>query len=96
MRPGFESFVGCHGIAIRHGLTIGGLALLYQADLDAAGTPVDVEVLPSPNMPTVDTAVVYPGQCLVEGANLSEGRARPGRSSCAAGPGSTRWIWRRG
>lgn len=94
LRPGFESFVGCHDIAIRHGLTIGELALLYQADLDAAGTPVDVEVLPctgwrrtmwfeetglpwvlpSPNMPTVDTAAVYPGQCLVEGTNLSEGR----------------------
>jgi uncharacterized protein YbbC (DUF1343 family) len=31
-------------------------------------------VLPSPNMPTVDTAFVYPGLCLVEGTNLSEGR----------------------
>lgn len=31
-------------------------------------------VLPSPNMPTLDTAVVYPGQCLIEGTNLSEGR----------------------
>jgi uncharacterized protein YbbC (DUF1343 family) len=31
-------------------------------------------VLPSPNMPTVDTAFVYPGQCLLEGTNLSEGR----------------------
>jgi uncharacterized protein YbbC (DUF1343 family) len=31
-------------------------------------------VPPSPNMPTVDTAVVYPGGCLVEGTNLSEGR----------------------
>lgn len=31
-------------------------------------------VQPSPNMPTVDTAVVYPGQCLFEGTNLSEGR----------------------
>lgn len=31
-------------------------------------------VLPSPNMPTVETAVVYPGQCLIEGTNLSEGR----------------------
>ena len=31
-------------------------------------------VLPSPNMPTVDTAYVYPGGCLVEGTNLSEGR----------------------
>ena len=31
-------------------------------------------VLPSPNIPTVDTAFVYPGGCLVEGTNLSEGR----------------------
>lgn len=31
-------------------------------------------VMPSPNMPTVDTAWVYPGGCLVEGTNLSEGR----------------------
>ena len=31
-------------------------------------------VLPSPNMPTVDTAVVYPGGCLVEGTRFSEGR----------------------
>ncbi len=31
-------------------------------------------VLPSPNMPTRETALVYPGGCLVEGANLSEGR----------------------
>ena len=31
-------------------------------------------VLPSPNMPTPETARVYPGGCLVEGTNLSEGR----------------------
>jgi uncharacterized protein YbbC (DUF1343 family) len=31
-------------------------------------------VYPSPNMPTVDTATVYPGMCLIEGTNLSEGR----------------------
>ena len=31
-------------------------------------------VIPSPNMPTLETAVVYPGQLLVEGTNLSEGR----------------------
>ena len=30
--------------------------------------------LPSPNMPTPDTALVYPGQCLLEGTRLSEGR----------------------
>jgi uncharacterized protein YbbC (DUF1343 family) len=31
-------------------------------------------VLPSPNMPTPEAALVYPGMCLVEGTNLSEGR----------------------
>ncbi len=31
-------------------------------------------VMPSPNMPTIDTAAVYPGMCLLEGTNLSEGR----------------------
>ena len=31
-------------------------------------------VPPSPNMPTLDTAVVYPGMCLIEGTQLSEGR----------------------
>lgn len=38
---------------------------------DATGLPW---VLPSPNMPTLETALVYPGQCLLEGTNLSEGR----------------------
>jgi len=31
-------------------------------------------VPPSPNIPTVDTAMLYPGTCLIEGTNLSEGR----------------------
>ena len=89
---GYESFVGAHNIAIRHGLTIGELAMLYQRELaldpgelrvvmcegwkrnqyfDQTGLPW---VLPSPNMPTLETALVYPGQCLIEGTNLSEGR----------------------
>jgi uncharacterized protein YbbC (DUF1343 family) len=38
---------------------------------EATGLPW---VMPSPNMPTLDTALVYPGQCLVEGTELSEGR----------------------
>lgn len=38
---------------------------------DATGLPW---VLPSPNMPTADTAWVYPGMCLLEGTNVSEGR----------------------
>jgi uncharacterized protein YbbC (DUF1343 family) len=40
-------------------------------DFAATGLPW---VLPSPNMPTLDTARVYPGQVLLEGTNLSEGR----------------------
>ena len=38
-------------------------------------------VMPSPNMPTLDTALVYPGMCLFEATNVSEGRGttRPGR-----------------
>ncbi len=38
---------------------------------DTCGLPW---VPPSPNMPTLDTALCYPGQCLLEGTNLSEGR----------------------
>jgi uncharacterized protein YbbC (DUF1343 family) len=38
---------------------------------DATGLPW---VLPSPNLPTLDTAMVYPGQVLLEGTNISEGR----------------------
>jgi len=31
-------------------------------------------IMPSPNMPTLDTAIVYPGMCLLEATNISEGR----------------------
>jgi len=40
----------------------------YFNDLDLQWIP------PSPNVPVVDTAVVYPGMCLLEGTNISEGR----------------------
>jgi len=91
LEPEFRSFVGLHTLAVRHGMTVGELALMFRAEL-----ALDVElrvlamrgwrramafedtglpwVLPSPNIPTVDTAFVYPGGCLVEGTNLSEGR----------------------
>jgi uncharacterized protein YbbC (DUF1343 family) len=89
--PEYRSFVGLHPLPVRHGMTVGELALLFRRELQ-----LDVElrvvrmrgfrremafeetglpwILPSPNMPTVDTAFVYPGGCLVEGTNLSEGR----------------------
>jgi uncharacterized protein YbbC (DUF1343 family) len=104
LRPGFESFVGIHPLATRHGLTIGELARLYRAecsiggevevvpcegwrrdmDFDRTGLPW---VLPSPNMPTLDTAIVYPGQCLLEGTNFSEGRGTTRPFEICGGPG---------
>ncbi|MBI3400691.1 MAG: DUF1343 domain-containing protein [Acidobacteria bacterium] len=88
---GFESFVGMYPIPVRHGMTIGEVARLFNeefgigADLevvamegwhremyfDATGVPW---VLPSPNIPTLDSAIVYPGTVLFEGTNVSEGR----------------------
>jgi uncharacterized protein YbbC (DUF1343 family) len=91
LEPEYRSFVGMHPLAVRHGMTIGELALMFREELDL---DVDLRVvrmrgwrrrvhfegtglpwvLPSPNMPTIDTAFVYPGGCLIEGTNLSEGR----------------------
>ncbi len=91
LEAGFESFVGQFPIPMRHGLTVGELARLFNeafglgAELevvpmegwrremyfDEAGIPW---VLPSPNMPTLETAIVYPGTVLFEGTNVSEGR----------------------
>jgi uncharacterized protein YbbC (DUF1343 family) len=88
---GFESFVGLYPIPMRHGMTIGELARLFndhfglgaqleilpmegwRRDLfaDEAGAPW---VMPSPNIPTLDSAVVYPGTVLLEGTMASEGR----------------------
>ena len=42
-----------------------------QMWFDQTGLPW---VMPSPNMPTLATATVYPGMCLLEGTNISEGR----------------------
>ncbi len=45
----------------------------YTRDMwyDETGIPW---IVPSPNMPTLETAMIYPGMCLMEGTNLSEGR----------------------
>ena len=90
--PRHSSFIGLYPIPLRHGLTTGELAQLFNARFlpqkvaltvvpmegwhradwfDATGLPW---VLPSPNLPTLDAATVYPGQVLIEGTNLSEGR----------------------
>jgi uncharacterized protein YbbC (DUF1343 family) len=43
-------------------------------------------IAPSPNMPTLETALVYPGACLVEGTNLSEGRGTTQPFQCFGAP----------
>jgi len=89
--PAWRSFVGLAPIPMRHGLTIGELALWLRAhcalDVDLTVVPMrgwrrdayfEVTglpwVMPSPNLPTLESAVVYPGACLLEGTDLSEGR----------------------
>jgi uncharacterized protein YbbC (DUF1343 family) len=89
--PAYASFVGQFPIPMRHGMTIGELARLFNDHfgLAAAVDVVPMEgwqrsmyfddtglawVLPSPNIPTLDTAIVYPGAVLFEGTTISEGR----------------------
>jgi uncharacterized protein YbbC (DUF1343 family) len=49
-------------------------------------------VLPSPNMPTPDTALVYPGNCMFEGTLLSEGRGTTRPFELVGAPGID-WRW---
>ena len=88
---GFESFVGQFPIPMRHGMTIGELARLFNEHF-AIGASLEIVqmegwrremfsdatdlpwVMPSPNIPTLDTAIVYPGTVLFEVILISEGR----------------------
>jgi len=91
LSPECASFVGRYAIPMRHGLTLGELARLFNrtygidCDLDIipmkgwkrvmyfkdTGLPW---VAPSPNLPTPVSTMVYPGQVIWEGTNVSEGR----------------------
>ncbi len=88
---GHESFVGQYPIPMRHGMTVGELALMFNRHF---GINAELEivkmdgwerqfyydetdcpwVMPSPNMPTTDTAVVFPATVYFEGTMISEGR----------------------
>src|SRR5262245_22456362 len=87
----YRSFVGGATIPLRHGLTLGELARLVNAEQHIGATLEVVQMSgwrrdmhfgetgrawlsPSPNMPRVTSALLYPGQVLLEGTNLSEGR----------------------
>jgi uncharacterized protein YbbC (DUF1343 family) len=91
LKKEWTSFVGLYEIPMRHGLTMGELALLCNREMgiEAELEVIPVEgwkrnmlmdesvfpwVFPSPNMPSFTTALVYPGQVIWEGTNVSEGR----------------------
>jgi uncharacterized protein YbbC (DUF1343 family) len=95
LQPDFSSFVGLFPIPVRHGMTVGELARLYNGEGWLGDhTGVELTVVPmqnwrrnmwfdetglpftptSPNMPDLQTAAIYPGLCLIEGTNVSEGR----------------------
>ena len=48
---------------------------------------------PSPNIPTLAAAIVYPGTCLIEGTNVSEGRGTTTPFEMIGAPGSTDTSW---
>ncbi|HPI72999.1 MAG TPA: DUF1343 domain-containing protein [bacterium] len=95
LKKAFTSFVGIQPIALRHGMTIGELARLFNGQKWLSGglrlnlTVVPMKgwqrdmlfaetglpwIAPSPNIPSMHAALVYPGICLLEATNLSEGR----------------------
>jgi len=91
LNPEYSSFVGLFPIPMRHGMTTGELARLFNSEfgIDCNLTVVEMEgwrrdhwhdqtglpwIQPSPNLPTLDSATVYPGSVLVEGTCMSEGR----------------------
>jgi uncharacterized protein YbbC (DUF1343 family) len=89
VQKGFESFVGLFPVCARHGLTAGEYARFVNETIGCDLRVIPLQgwrreqyfqdtglpwVMPSPNMPSPDTALVYPGMCLLEGTNLSEAR----------------------
>ncbi|WP_158848119.1 exo-beta-N-acetylmuramidase NamZ family protein [Saccharothrix deserti] len=110
--PAYATGVGRKPVVQQHGMTIGELARLFDAEflpVDGGGLSslevVDVKgwkrddlhsgipwIAPSPNMPTHDTALVYPGTCLFEGLVFSEGRGTTRPFETIGAPGLD-WRW---
>ncbi|MEV6242555.1 DUF1343 domain-containing protein [Lentzea sp. NPDC051838] len=105
--PAYATGVGLKPIVQQHGMTVGELARFFKGEFDLT-TKLDVVnvrgwrrnqldtglpwVPPSPNMPTQDTALVYPGTCLFEGTTLSEGRGTTRPFETVGAPGID-WRW---
>lgn len=86
VEPEFRSFVGMFDIPVRHGMTIGEIAGKF-CDTSTKVIPLQgwkreqfwdetglKWINPSPNMRSLSAALLYPGMCLLEGTNVSEGR----------------------
>ncbi len=88
---GHESFVGQYPIPMRHGLTVGELAKLFNEkfEINCELEVISMDgweridfydetdaswLMPSPNIPAVDTTIVFPGMVFFEGTQVSEGR----------------------
>ena len=86
-----RSFIGYFSMPVRHGMTVGELAEMYNHEnhLDAKLHVVKMRdwqrtdwfdetgqswIPPSPNLRNLTEEILYPGVCLVEGANVSLGR----------------------
>ena len=89
LEQGFDSFIGLHPIPIRHGMTIGELSSFINSTIKCDLSVIPMErwyrdqwfdetglpwVQPSPNLPSLEAATVFPGTCFFEGVNVSEGR----------------------
>lgn len=90
LKPAHSSFIGLYPIPIRHGLTVGELARLFNEEFGIKAKLVVIPmtgwkrgmqqedtglpwVMTSPNIPTPDSARIYPGTGLFGGSNVSEG-----------------------
>ncbi len=108
--PAFRSFVGTDRIPLLHGMTVGELARLFAARMGAEVTVVPVANLrrstrwedtdlpwraPSPNIPSLETALAYPGFGLFEGTNLSEGRGTAAPFRLVGAPWTDPEAWLR-
>lgn len=107
--PAFASFVGMRPLPMRHALTFGELARWLNASVGADLSVVPVHgwsramhwtdtgrawLPPSPNLPRIEGVDVYPGQVLLEGTNLSEGRGTTTPFEVCGAPFVDPWRWR--
>ena len=98
-----KSFIGLYPIPQRYGLTIGECATLFNKEIKCNLEVVKMEgchrsmyyedtglnwVLPSPNIPTVDSCFAFNCSCIFEGTNISEGRGTAKPFSFVGAP----WI----